>query len=387
MKNLWRKKTRSILTMLGITIGVASVIIISCIGTMGTKAVSNEFDSLGMSGITVSTAENSLTGLTNEELEIIKSTNGVNKATPVSIVTADVYDTKGAKESALVWGIDSTAKEVASLELLYGRFLTFEDVNSNASYCMVDQTFAQLMYGRDNVVGRVLTIACGNSSEDFTVVGVIKTGSGILQSAMGSYLPNFVYTPYTTIQQLSGSPNYSQIITAVDEAVGAEMVSNNIERRLNFYSGTTDEYTINNIAKQKEVLTNVLSIITLILAAVAAVALVVASLSIMTVMLVCVSERKREIGIKKSIGATGFIIMREFLMEALLLSVTGCVFGVLIGVGVSYIGFSVFGMNIDLSWQVISFTCLFSTATGVVFGVYPAWKASKLKPAETLRDL
>lgn len=373
--------------MLGIGIGVASVIIISCIGNAGTQAVSNEFDSLGMSGLTVSTAETSLAGLTTEEVEIVKSTPGVKNATPVSIVTTEVYDTKGQSETALVWGIDSNAKEVASLELLYGKFLTSSDVNTNANLCMVDQTMAQKMYERDNVVGRVITIDCGNSSEDFTIIGVIKTGSGILQSAMGSYLPNFVYTPYTTIQQLSGSPNFSQIITKTNDDMDIDVLAKNIERKLNFYSGTTGDYKINNIAKQKEILTNVLGIVTLILSAVAAVALVVASLSIMTVMLVSVSERKREIGIKKSIGATNGIIMREFMLEALYLSLSGCVMGVALGVGLSWLGSVLFPVTIEFRADIIALACLFSTITGVVFGVYPAGKAAKLKPCETLRSL
>lgn len=387
MKNLWRKKTRSLLTMLGIAIGVTSVIVISFIGNCGTTAVSYEFDSLGMSGLTISTNEFGDANLTKDEFEIVKATKGVKNATPVAILTTEVYDMKGKSESSLVWGIDSSAKEIASLELLYGKFINYTDINNSSNHCMVDQTFAQQMYNRDNVVGRVITINFGNVSQDFTIVGVIKTGSGILQTAMGSYLPNFVYAPYTTIQELSGSQNFNQIITKASDGVDIDSLGKRIERRLDAYTGSSGEYKANNIAKQKEILTNVLSIVTLILSAVGAVALIVASLSIMTVMLVSVSERKREIGIKKSIGATKYIIMREFLMEALLLSLTGCLVGVIAGVSISYIGASILNIAVELRSDIIIYTCLFSIITGVVFGVYPASKAAKLKPAETLRAL
>ncbi|GHU81486.1 macrolide ABC transporter permease [Clostridia bacterium] len=385
IKNLWRKKTRSILTMLGIAIGVSSVIIISFIGNCGTSAVMGEFDSLGMGGLTVSAADTSFSKLTNEELKIVKATKGIKSATPVAILTTDIYDTKGKSESSIVWGIDSTAKEIVSLDLLYGRFLNNTDISGSTNYCMVDQTFAQKMYNRDNVIGRVLTITSGGTAEDFTIVGVIKTGSGLLQNAMGNYLPNFVYAPYTTIQHLTGSNNFNQIITRTAPNVNIDTLGENLERELNYFSGSTGVYKVTNLAKQKEVLTNILGIITIILSAVGAVALIVASLSIMTVMLVSVSERKREIGIKKSIGATRMIIMREFLTEAFLLSVIGCIVGVLAGIVISYVGASMFNLHAEMRTDIILFSCLFSVLSGVVFGVYPAYKAAKLKPAESLR--
>ncbi|HHZ06610.1 MAG TPA: FtsX-like permease family protein [Clostridiales bacterium] len=387
IKNLWRKKGRSMLTIIGIAIGVASVIIISCIGNCGTTAVNTELDSLGMGGLTISADESSQISLSSEQLNIVSHTNGVAAATPVALLTTDVYNSVGKSESSLIWGVDSTAKDIVSLELMYGRFLNNSDIYSNTTNCMVDQTFAKKMYNKDNVTGRNITITCNGITQDFTIVGVIKTGSGLLQNAMGTYLPNFVYAPYTTIGQLTGSQNYNQIITRTDSDVNIDTLGETVIRKLNTYSGIEDGYKVTNLAKQKEILTNILGIVTLILSAVGAVSLIVASLSIMTVMLVSVSERKREIGIKKSIGATKYIIMREFLVEALLLSLAGCLIGIILGLLISFIGSKALGYNIDIPYNIILLTCVFSSLSGVIFGVYPARKASTMKPAESLRSL
>lgn len=386
LRNIWRKKGRSSLTIIGIAIGVASVIIISAIGNCGTKAVSNEMNSLGMGGLTVSAAENSGVSLTENELEIVRNTTGIKSATPVAMLTTDIFDATGKSENSIVWGVDQTAKDVVSLELLYGRYLNNSDISSAANYCMVDQSFARNLFNMDNVVGRVISFGNENAIESFTIVGVLKTGSGLLQGAMGNIMPNFIYAPYTSVFQLTSSNSFNQIITRVNDDVNIEKLGNNLQRQLNLLNGTENKFTVSNLAKQKAVLTNILSIVTLILSAVAAVSLVVASLSIMTVMLVSVSERKREIGIKKSIGASKITILREFLLEALVLSICGCIIGIIAGLTISFIGSLLLNIDIDMRFDIMLYTCLFSIGAGVVFGVYPALKAAKLNPADTLRQ-
>lgn len=387
IKNLFRKKGRSLLTILGVAIGVCSVIIINSIGSFGTVAVNSELDSLGMGGLTVAVKNGNIPLATNE-LEKIKETDGVKSATPVFVESSEAQSSFGKEENAMIWGIDSNAKDIVSLQLLYGREINKSDISNNSTVCMVDQTFAQAMYGKDNAVGHKVSLTLQGNTEVFTVVGVIKTGSGLLQSAMGSYVPNFVYIPYTTMQYLTGQTNYNQVITEAEDGADISALATTIEKRLTLLNGAENEsYSVTNLAQQKESLNNILNIVTAILSAVGAISLVVAGLSIMTVMLVSVGERKREIGIKKAIGATKFIIVREFLGEALMLSILGCV----IGTGISYllvfIGGKLINVSINIDVQTILITCMFSVLSGVVFGVYPALKAAKLKPAETLRAL
>lgn len=385
LKNICRKKGRSFLTMSGIAIGVTSVIIISCISSCGTSAVNNELDSLGLGGLTISAKENSDSPLSDDELQAIRSVPDVKDATPVLIQTTQVYS-QNEKQSAFVWGIDSDAGDTVSLQLLYGRFLNKSDIGSCAKVCMVDKTFAQSIYQRDNIVGKNISVQCGAVMEEYKVVGVIKTGSGLLQNAMGTYLPNFIYAPYTTVREATGSLGYHQIITRAKDGSDLDALGKSIVRKLNDTSGLDDGYTANNLAKQRDILLNILDIVTLILTCVGAVSLVVASLSIMTVMLVSVSERTREIGIKKSIGAKKTTIMLEFLSEAGLISMLGCLVGVVLGLAVSFAGASMFQMTLNLNAGVLLFTCIFSLLTGIVFGVYPAMKAANLKPVAALRS-
>ncbi len=387
IKNLFRKKGRSFLTVLGVAIGVCSVIIINSIGSFGTLAVNNELDSLGMGGLTVAVQKND-TPLTSDELKIVKETTGIKSATPVFVENSKAVSGFGKSENSIVWGIDSNAKDIVSLQLMYGREINKNDISNNSTICMVDQTFAQKMFGKDNVVGHSISLTLQGNTEQFKIVGVIKTGSGLLQSAMGNYVPNFIYIPYTTMQYLTGITNYNQIITKAIPNADLSALATNIEKKLMITNGADNEsYTVTNLAKQKESLTKILNIVTAILSAVGAVSLVVAGLSIMTVMLVSVGERKREIGIKKAIGANKFIIVREFLSEALMLSVIGCIVGVAISFSLVFFAGRLFAMTISVDLYTIIITCVFSILSGVIFGVYPALKAAKLKPAETLRAL
>lgn len=386
LRNISRKKGRSILTIMGVAIGVCSVIIISSIGTFGTTAVNTEIDSLGLGGLTI--ASNGTVPLSENELLEVKNIDGVKSATPVYVENSDACSSFGKSESSMIWGIDSNAKNIVSLQLLYGREISRKDIAENSAVCMVDQTFAQKMFEKDNATGHNITLTIQGNTQVFTIVGVIKTGSGLLQSAMGNYVPNFVYIPYTTMQSLTGAVNYNQIITKTDSDVDLSALAESIEKRLRIINGAgSNGYTVTNLAKQKETLTNILGIVSGILSAVGAISLVVAGLSIMTVMLVSVGERKREIGIKKAIGATKFIIVREFLGEALMLSVIGCIIGVGISLLVIYLGGNILGTEISVNSYTLLITCGISILSGVVFGVYPALKAASLKPAETLRAL
>ena len=202
---------------------------------------------------------------------------------------------------------------------------------------------------------------------------------------LGNYIPTFVYIPYTTMQASMGRSNFDQIAVKIDSNSNVDRAGNSITAILNQNNGTSDAFVSNNLAKQKDGLTSILDIVTLVLSAVGAISLLVASLSIMTVMLVSVSERTREIGIKKAIGARQLDIMLEFLLEAVLISVIGCAIGIVAGYLVSFAGASLIGMSLGVRWDVLFLAVFFSLFTGTTFGVYPAYKASKLRPVDALR--
>lgn len=384
-KNIGRKHVRTALTILGIAIGVASVVIISNISQCGTDALNSELDSLGLSGLSISSSPDAQSVALNEnDLSIIKKCDQVEQAAPVMLQSTDVSARK-LNSKAIVWGIDTKASEIISINLIYGRMFNNQDISTNANVCLVDENFSKNAYSRDNIIGKTVSILCGGVMEDFKVVGIIKTGSGLLQNIIGNYVPTFVYVPYTTIQNAVGRDDFDQIAVKVKSGSNVDTIGKTIVDSLNRSNGTDNAFISNNLAKQKDGLTSMLGIMTLILSAVGAISLLVASLSIMTVMLVSVNERTREIGIKKAIGAKRSSIMMEFMFEAILISVIGCFFGIAVGYLVSYAGASYFGLTLSVRTDIMLLAVGFSILTGTVFGVYPAYKASNLKPVDALR--
>lgn len=370
--------------MIGIIIGVTSVVIISCISACGTTAVNDELDSLGLSGINISVSEGKSLPLTNTELDIIKSNSSVKCAAPVMVFTSN-FVLGDETSDILTWGIDENAQETVSLKVLYGRFFDKTDITSSAKVCMVDKAFSIQNFKSENIVGKKIKLSINGIIDSYTVVGVLKTGNGMLQNALSGYVPSFVYVPYTLTTDITGQTNYNQVITKLNEGADIDSASDRIISQLNSSQGIDDGYAANNMAKQRDVLANILSIVTLILTAIGAISLIVAGLSIMTVMLVSVSERKREIGIKKSIGASKRTIVMEFLTEAFLLTGIGSVIGVILGLIVSYFGTSAMGMTLLIEWQSIIFTVIFSVISGIIFAFYPSFKAAKLKPITALK--
>lgn len=390
VRNLRRKKARSTLTILGIAIGVASVVLIGNISQCGSNAVNNELNSLGLGGLTISASMpigTSAVSLSEEDLSLIRTNSCVEEATPVMLENTWVCDRQNTPINTILWGIDSKAKQIVSLTVLYGRAINPADVSFAKNVCMVDEKFSKALYARENIVGKKIPISCGQICDEFEVIGVIKTGSGLLQSAMGEYIPNFVYVPYTTMQNAVERRAFDQIAVKIKKNTDAETAGENIVRCLARANGTSSaDYHANNLSKQKSALTNLLNIITIILSAVGAISLVVASLSIMTVMLVSVNERTREIGIKKSIGAPRKAILFEFLLEALLLSVIGCIAGAIVGNLISYAGALYFKIPLNVRLDIMLLSMFFSVISGVIFGVYPAAKASSLRPVDALRS-
>ena len=383
--NLGRKRFRTLLTVLGVSIGVSSVIIIGNISQFGTEAVSAELDSLGLNGLSVSVLpEATNVQLGADDLEAVRTLQEIEQATPVIVQSTEVSTARLATQ-ALVWGIEPSAREIVSLKVLHGRMVNQQDIRSYSNVCLVDESFAKNAYGRNNIIGKKIQMSCNGTLEEFEVIGIIKTGSGLLQNFMGNYIPTFIYVPYTTFQRSLGRESFDQIVVKVKEGSDLEEAGKQIVASLEQYNSVQNAFAANNLAKQRDDLSNMLEIITLILTAVGAISLLVASLSIMTVMLVSVNERTREIGIKKAIGASRSSIMVEFLFEAVLISLIGCLTGLLLGYAISASGATLMEITFPLNSKTILPSVVFSLVTGIVFGVYPAYKASKLAPVDALR--
>lgn len=387
VRNLTRKSMRTWLTIASISIGIASVVVIGAIGDAGKAAVTSELDNMGITGLSVSTAAygtSTTVHLQMDELNAIRELPSVENAMPLIMYYTD-STLKGEKSDSLVWGIDSGAKQVISLELLHGRLINKNDVEDTAKVCLVDQNYALTTYGRENIVGKTMQILMNGNEETYEIIGIVSAGSSIMQNVIGNYVPSIVYVPYTSLQEYAVINKFDQIAVKVNAGSDVEDAQSSIISALDQVSGTTGAFHAENLAKQRDQLMSMLDIITLVLSLIGGISLIVAGLGIMTIMLVSVTERTREIGIKKAIGAKNHKIMVEFLLEAVFITAIGSLLGALVGLGISMLGLMAVGMSTAIQWPTILNAIGVSMLIGVFFGVYPAYKASKLRPVEALR--
>lgn len=379
-RSLWRKRLRTLLTAAGIVIGVALVTIVTLIGDAGKRTVSGELENMGLGGLSV-TASGRAT-LQENSLQALRGMGTVQSAVPLMLYGTATSTADGTAQSLMLCGIDSGEVQAIGLTRLHGRMLSTGDVAVASQVCVVDTAVAQAFYGCDNIVGRTLSIPVAGATERFTVVGVTKAGSMLFQN-VAQMIPGMVYIPYTTLQELTGRTDFDQLAVRLDEYADPSAEAARIERALAQVNGQAG-YKAEDLSAQKDKLAGIMDIVTWILTAISAISLLVSGLSIMTIMMVSVGERTREIGVKKALGATNGRIRREFLAEALLLSLGGGLLGVIVGAVIGYGGLAFFGVSLPLNgslWWLI----VFAAAVGVVFGVYPAHKAARLDPVEALR--
>ncbi len=379
-KCLYENKVRFFLTIISITVGVTSVLTVNAISSFGVTQVSSELDSLGMNGLVVA-AESGNAVLTTADAELLSDVNGVDEVAAVTINTAKVRSKDNKETKGMVWGIDEKAGNVVSFELLYGRLIDKSDMKSCRRVCILDETLSLNLFGQENAVGKTIELMQGSGTENFEVIGIVKTGKGIMQSLMGNFFPAFLYTPYTS---LDNSPDFNQFFIKTSPAYTSAEIAESLKLKLeNTKAG--EEIAVTDLAGQKTALENMLSTVTMVLTVIGAVSLLVSGISIMNIMLISVNERTNEIGIKKSIGASRKDIMFDFLTESVIISLVGSLTGILASqllcMLISYIS----GYALMLRFIVIVYTVTISAGFGIAFCIIPAYKASFYNPVEALR--
>ncbi len=386
-KSMFKKPIQTVLTVFSIAIGVAAVLIISLVSTAGKSIIDRELDSLGINGITISIEENGQNIYLNEtDLEYIKSLKNVQDVAPIITKNGYIYnDTE--QIATLLWGIGSGERQIISLELLHGRLITENDISAKQNVCVIDADTAEKIFYHKNCVGNRLLLSINGFCEYYTVIGVALPNSSILETVSGEFIPSIIYVPYTTLQAKTGSNKISQIAIRLTPA-GLETLESSvagIERAISLKKSTDDVKT-SNLAAQRDKLTSIVSTVTVMLSVIGAISLVVAGIGVMTLMLVSVGERKKEIGIKKAIGANRRTILSEFLIESVLLSTIGSFMGLILTGAAAAIASNMFGYAFTIQRAQLLLTMAVSLVCGIIFGVYPAFKASKLKPVETLKS-
>lgn len=382
--DLLRNRVRSFLTIGGISIGVISVLIISAIGDIGKLTINNQMTNMGMDSLVVTAEKSNTTGLWEDDLEIIKSVPKIKNAMPLMnyYTKCNVLDNSFY---CMTWGVNEDAEDVIELQTVHGRLLNKGDIANASRVCVIDEKIATDNYKRTNIVGKYIEINANGTMQKFQVVGIVKNGVNFLQNMMGEIIPNFVYVPYTTLETDISQNYFDQIAVKLDDINTSDTAALQIEKMVTLSREVPVNLTIENLVKQKSELNNIMSIITTVLSVIGGISLVVSGISIMTVMLVSVKERTREIGIKKSIGASNMDILFEFLCESILITVIGGIAGTVISVILTALCCLVAGVAFFVNMSTITFILIFSVVIGLLFGVYPAYKAATLKPVDALR--
>ena len=389
--SLIANKMRSILTMLGIIIGVAAVIALVSIGNGVKQDIQNSISSLGSNLLMVMPgaprtpgvrpSAGSMKSLKVSDYEAISKLDGVKAASPMTNGSyVVIYQNKNWTTS--VSGVSYNYLDVNNWSMKSGRFLSEKNVQNRERVAVVGKTVVKNLFGDEDPVGAEIRV----KNIPFRIIGVLNSkGSG----AMGNDQDDMVIIPYTTAMERVEGVDYLRMIYVVGkEESGIDRLQSDIENLLRVRHGikdtNLDDFNIQNMNSIMETMEETTGTLTLFLGAVAAISLVVGGIGIMNIMLVSVTERTREIGVRKALGATYSVIVTQFLIEAVVISLMGGIIGIILGIGSSKLIGMASGMSTVISIPTIVMSFAFSMAIGLIFGIYPARKAAKLNPIDAL---
>ena len=394
LRALATNKLRGFLTMLGIIIGVASVITMLAIGQGSKRSIQAQISEMGSNMIMIQPGADMRGGVRQdasamETLKLQDYEDIVNETRYVSATSPSVNSSGQAIYGAnnaptTVYGISPDYMEIRRYEVEDGDMFSDQDVQTAAKVCVIGKTVVDNLFpGGENPVGRVIRF----QKLPFRVAGVLKSKG---YNSMGMDQDDLILAPYTTIQKKILAITHLQGITCsalkeeyTDQAI--DEISEILRRNHRLRETDDDDFTIRSMQELSTMLTSTTDIMTTLLAAVAGISLLVGGIGIMNIMYVSVTERTREIGLRMSIGAKGMDILAQFLIESILISVTGGLIGVLFGVGAALVVNVVAHFPIYIQpWSVL-LSFVVCTVTGVFFGWYPAKKAAQLDPIEAIR--
>jgi len=394
--SIFSNKLRSLLTMLGIIIGIAAVIAILSVGNGATSEITKTFNDFGASTISLSLSDKASTDamITDADIKALKkSIPEITRISPDNTVNTTVQSDFESRTVVAFSGTADLQYTNRSMEstIIYGRYFNQNDYDDAKEVVVItEDTATTLFNGRQNVIGEDIQLL-GNTGNtlNLTIIGIVE---GTFKELQGSFdlsqMPLFLALPLTTIEKLNPTVSLMNSLTVqVTDKDAIKSVSDRMVRLLETRHDTVGEnfYTATNFLQALDQVDSVLGLFVNFIAAVAAIALLVGGIGVMNIMLVSVTERTREIGTRKALGATTNTILFQFLMEAVILTLIGGILGLFLGILLANGISSALNIVPTITLGSVVLVLLFSTAVGVFFGIYPARKAAKLDPIEALR--
>lgn len=386
-------KMRTVLTMLGIIIGIAALIVLVSIADGATTSVSSQISSIGSNYLTVQVLDDKENPLRLSEFSELFEDEAIEAAAPMgrTSVTGKSGYTNG---TMTIYGTTGAYFDIMDMELSVGRLLKQTDVDNNSYVIVITEDTAVEFFGHSNVEGESLSL----DGKNFQVVGVLTEDSSssslsnVVSSSDDDSTQTVVlegYIPYSTLTRMgSNALDITQFYVSSTSEESMTQTENAVEKiMLNRFKSDEDAFYIQNQSEIMETMQEVNNTMSLMIGGIAAISLLVGGIGIMNIMLVSVTERTREIGIRKAIGASRESIMMQFLMEAFIVSMAGCLAGIL----VSWIILQIIGvfmgdsMSFSMDMKVAGIAVVFSAIIGIIFGLYPANKAARKKPIDALR--
>ena len=392
---------RSLLTMLGIIIGVSSVIAVVTVGNGGRDYIIDMLSSMGSSmiSITVKSEASPSEFISNADIKALKKIDGVECISPMGYAIGSGSTETVGIDMAMAIGGNTDMETIMMAKTTKGRFFSEQEYDSAAKVCVMPDVMATMIYGTSECVGKYFNLNINNQTVQLKVIGLYNAAASedmadmMMESMAGMANMDvasaaMMIVPQTLLDELNGLPDqYNMVyVTAEDDsqldAIG-NIVSNVLYSRNNNFG--SDIYLVQNMATYIDMLDSVIRILTIFIAGVSAISLLVGGIGVMNIMLVSVTERTREIGIRKSLGAKTSTIMFQFLTESVILCLIGGVIGFMLGVVGAYSIASIMNISVSLQASTVAIAVGFSSAIGIFFGIYPARRAAKMLPIDALR--
>ena len=384
IKSISGNKLRAFLTMLGIIIGVMALVILVSLVNGATSTVTDTISSLGTNLLTVTVSDDKGQPISLSDLTEFSETDGVGQTAAWQSESA-VGKYGSNAETVQLYGTTSAYYNIQGLNMLLGRYIKSADVENASNICVINENAAQELIGYSDCIGEEISL----NGIKFKVVGVLEDNDDSL-TAVFSSSSLAVYIPYTSLVRLSSSVSSkitSFYVSAEADGTTAETESAMYSILYERFAQDEDAFEIDTQDALEDTMSSVTSILAILLGGIAGISLIVGGIGIMNIMLVTVTERTREIGIRKAIGASRGVILQQFLLESVVLCMLGCAIGIFLSWGTLRI-ISVVVASLDLTFKmngaVVLIAVLFCFIIGVGFGLYPANKAAKMKPIDAL---